>query len=268
MKVGDVAMEQSEPMRSSSILYEHPFNEGIRTMLRLEHLFDRLRTLVPRDEPLDHHFALVTLFEMMDVASRADLKSELLKELDRHRTTLNGYRGHPGISEAALDEIVGRIDQSFGELNALHGKVGHALAGNEWLMGIRSRVGIPGGTCSFDLPGYHAWQQHEPVRRRADLVGWVEPMRPLAESLQVLLGLLRDSAVPQRVHAPAGQYQQRLSEGRTFQLLRLRMDPASGLVPEITGHRLLVSVRMMRPDAEGRLKPAADDTDFELTLCA
>ena len=205
---------------------------------------------------------------MMDVASRADLKSELLKELDRHRTTLNGYRGHPGISEAALDEIVGRIDQSFGELNALHGKVGHALAGNEWLMGIRSRVGIPGGTCSFDLPGYHAWQQHEPVRRRADLVGWVEPMRPLAESLQVLLGLLRDSAVPQRVHAPAGQYQQRLSEGRTFQLLRLRMDPASGLVPEITGHRLLVSVRMMRPDAEGRLKPAADDTDFELTLCA
>jgi hypothetical protein len=31
------------------VLYEYPFNEGIRTMLRLEHLFDRLAQLMPRD---------------------------------------------------------------------------------------------------------------------------------------------------------------------------------------------------------------------------
>ena len=63
------------------VLYEYPFNEGIRTMLRLEHLFDRLGQLIQRETPVDHHFALATLFEIMDVASRADLKSDLLKEL-------------------------------------------------------------------------------------------------------------------------------------------------------------------------------------------
>jgi cell division FtsZ-interacting protein ZapD len=68
------------------VLYEYPFNEGIRTMLRLEHLFDRLGQLVARDEAVDHHFALATIFEIMDVASRADLKSDLLKEMERHRT--------------------------------------------------------------------------------------------------------------------------------------------------------------------------------------
>jgi cell division FtsZ-interacting protein ZapD len=57
------------------ILYEYPFNESIRTMLRLEHLFDRLGQLIARDPPVDHHFALATLFEIMDVGSRADLKS-------------------------------------------------------------------------------------------------------------------------------------------------------------------------------------------------
>ena len=41
-----------------------------------------------------------------------------------------------------------------------------------------------------------------------------------------------------------------------------------GPVPEITGHRLMVSVRMMKSDAEGRLRAAAVDTAFELTLCA
>ena len=43
----------------------------------------------------------------MDVGSRADLKSDLLKDLERHKSQLNGYRGNPSISEAALDEVVG-----------------------------------------------------------------------------------------------------------------------------------------------------------------
>ena len=43
----------------------------------------------------------------MDVASRADLKSDLLKDLERHKAQLNGYRGNPSISEAALDEVIG-----------------------------------------------------------------------------------------------------------------------------------------------------------------
>ena len=60
------------------VLYEYPFNESIRTMLRLEHLFERLVLMVGREAAVDHHFALSTLFEIMDVAARADLKSDLL----------------------------------------------------------------------------------------------------------------------------------------------------------------------------------------------
>ena len=256
------------------VLYEYPFNESIRTMLRLEHLFDRLGELVSRDSAIDHHFALATIFEIMDVASRADLKSDLLKELDRHRSQLQTYRGHPGISEAALDAITGRIDHAFAGLNALQGKAGQLLASNDWLMSIRSRINIPGGTCEFDLPAYYAWQQHAPERRRADLQGWMATLTPMAEGLQVLLGLLRDSGTPQRMVAPAGQYQQNLQSvqnvphAKAYQLLRVRVDPALGLVPEISGHRLLVSVRFMKPDAEGRLRAAGIDTTFELSLCA
>ena len=254
------------------VLYEYPFNEGIRTMLRLEHLFDRLGQLVARDAAMDHHFALATIFEIMDVASRADLKSDLLKELERHKAQLQSYRGNPHISEAALDEIVARIDHAFNGLNQLPGKAGHVLASNEWLMSIRSRISIPGGTCEFDLPAYYAWQQHQPARRRADLAGWITHLTPLAEALHVLMGLLRDSGAPQRVVAVAGHYQQSLPVGKVYQLLRVRVDARAddgmGPVPEITGHRLMVSVRMMKSDVEGRLRAAAVDTAFELTLCA
>jgi cell division protein ZapD len=250
------------------VLYEYPFNESIRTMLRLEHLFDRLGQLVARDTPVDHHFALVTIFEIMDVASRADLKSDLLKELERHRSQLQGFRGHPGISEAALDEITGRMETAFNALNELPGKAGQSLANNDWLMSIRSRISIPGGTCEFDLPAYYAWQQHAPAKRRADLHGWMTTLMPLAQALNVLLGLLRDSGAPQRMMATGGQYQQSLAAGKSYHLLRVKVDADSGLVPEITGHRLMVSVRFMRPDAEGRLRSAGVDTPFELALCA
>ncbi len=237
-------------------------------MLRLEHLFDRLGQLVARDAPVDHHFALATLFEIMDVASRADLKSDLLKELERYRGQLQAYRGHPGVVEAVLDDIMGRIDHAFAALNALQGKGGQALTSNDWLMSIRSRISIPGGTCEFDLPAYYAWQQYSPARRRKDLEGWLSTLTPLAEALQVLLGLLRDSGVPQRTLAPGGQYQQSLPQGKVYHLLRVRLDPALDVVPEITGHRLMVSIRFMRPDVEGRLRHAGTDTAFELALCA
>jgi cell division protein ZapD len=250
------------------VRYEYPFNESIRTMLRLEHLFDRLGQLVPRDLPVDHHFALATIFEIVDVASRADLKSDLLKELERHKAQLQTYRGNPSISEAALDEVTARLDRAFNGLNSLPGKAGHTLANNEWLMSIRSRISIPGGTCEFDLPAYFAWQQHDPARRRADLMGWIATLTPLAEALTVLLGLLRDSGVAHKVVANGGQFQQSLPQGKVYHLLRVRLPSDSDLVPEISGHRLMVSVRMMRADAEGRLRPANEDCSFELTLCS
>ncbi|WP_184301904.1 cell division protein ZapD [Roseateles oligotrophus] len=250
------------------VLYEYPFNESIRTMLRLEHLFDRLGQLMERETPLDHHFALVTIFEIMDVASRADLKSDLLKELERHKAQLASYRGKPGVSDEALDEVIRRIDHAFDGLNKLSGKAGHALTANEWLMSIRSRISIPGGTCEFDLPAYYTWQQFLPVRRRKDLMQWTESLMPLAEALQVLLGLLRDSGAPHKVAASNGQFQQSLPAGRVYQLLRMRIDPSLGLIPEISGHRLMVSIRLMRQDEDGRLKPAQQDAGFELTLCA
>ena len=51
-------------------------------------------------------------------------------------------------------------------------------------------------------------------------------------------------------------------------MLRLRIDPALGLIPEISGNRLMVSVRLMRQEDDERLHPSSEDAAFELTLCA
>jgi cell division protein ZapD len=91
---------------------------------------------------------------------------------------------------------------------------------------------------------------------------------PLAEAIELLLKLLRDSGSPQKVIANAGQYQQNLPQGRTFQLLRLALDPAQGMIPEISGNRLMVSIRFMRHEEDDRLHACNQDCAFELALCS
>ena len=248
------------------ILFEHPFKERVRTYLRLEHLFRRFEVLVQRDHPIDHHGGFATLFEIVEVGGRSDLKSDILKDLERHKQQYQSYRGNPSVSEATLDQLLGRIEQSFEAFNTAGTRINQFVNDNEWLSALRNRLAIPGGTCSFDLPSYHCWQQHSPQQRRDDIIRWSEPLRPLHACIDLLMGLLREGGSAQKVMAASGQFQQNLPQGR-FQLMRLRIDPSLNVVPEISGNRMMVSVRMMVQDDNGHLQPCTQDVPFEMGLC-
>jgi cell division protein ZapD len=250
------------------ILYEYPFNERIRTYLRLEHLFNRLGELSSRESALDHHYALTTIFEVMDVGSRADLKSDVLKDLEKQKQIFSSFRGNPAIAEGALDDVIAELEYCFVSLNTLAGKAGQSLTESDWLMSIRSRMGIPGGTCEFDLPAYFAWQHMSFSRRRADLARWSEPLTPLANAIFLLLKILRESGSAQKMIATAGQFQQNLPQAKPYQLLRMRIDQSLDLIPEISGNRLIVMIRLMRQDDSERMHPITEDAAFELTLCS
>lgn len=249
------------------ILYEHPFNERVRTYLRLEHLFQRLEELTSRNHPVDNHFALTTLFELVEAGGRTDLKSDILKDLERHKQHFNFLRGNPSVSEAALQNLLDQLDQCFSGLNGTIGKIGQNITDNEWLSALRNRVAIPGGTCCFDLPAYHAWQQQSPDIRRADIKRWSEVFIPLKQSVHLLLSLMRDTGSTQKMIALHGQFQQSLAQGK-FQLMRVAIDPSLGIIPEISGNRLMIWVRMMRQDGDGRLQSSTEDVPFEMALCA
>lgn len=250
------------------ILYEYPLSERIRTYLRLQHLFARLGELMSRQSCIDHHYALSTLFEIMEVAGRSDLKSDLLRDLDKQKQTLNGYRSNPSVSQNMLDSVIEQIDTHFAALNKLSGKAGQALTENDWLMTIRNRINIPGGTCEFDVPSYYTWQQHTEHERRHDLHAWAFTLSPFADAVNMLLKLVRETGVPQKMMAVAGQLQQNLhQQGRGYQLVRLRIDPSLNVVPEISANRLMISIRFLLAANDGRSQLCNEDIPFELSLC-
>jgi len=248
------------------IVYEYPLNERIRTLLRLESLFERVRHFLALQGPLEHHVALLTLFEIMEVAGRADLKSDLLQELERQKQVLVSFRNNPQIAEDVLAQVISDMEQTSQSLFAMTGKIGQFLRENEWLMSIKQRTGIPGGACEFDLPSYHFWLHRDSGARLADLMSWISPLYPIRDGTAIVLRLLRDGGKPTQLVANQGTFSQMLG-GKTAQMVRIRMAPEAQYVPEISANKYALNIRFTVFGIEPRPKPADTDVDFELTFC-
>ncbi|HEX6004559.1 MAG TPA: cell division protein ZapD [Burkholderiales bacterium] len=249
------------------ISYEYPLSERVRTLLRLEDLYERVEYFLVKADPLEHHIALLSIFEILEVSSRADLKSDLLQELERQKQTLESLRGNPEISESALDSVVWQIDHASARLFQASGKIGQELRDNEWLMSIKQRTNIPGGVCEFDLPSYHYWLQQASEQRRRDLEQWLAPFLSIHDAIAIVLKLLRESGKTSSQVAYQGVYQQMMA-GRVAQMLRIALSREYHCVPEISANKYALNIRFTTQEGVQRPKAADTDVEFELTFCS
>lgn len=249
-----------------AITYEYPLNERVRTLMRMEDLFSKFDHYVVQNESLDHHAALLALFEILEVA-RGDLKADLIQELERQRQTFEPLRQNPDVNAAVLEDVLRNIGETITHLHALSGKLGQHLRDNEWVMSIKQRACIPGGVCEFDLPSYHFWLSQTADTRRTDLNEWIEPFRPLRDAIGIILKILRDSGQSSRRSAQHGGYQQMLS-GRVAQMLRVTVEDGLPCFPEISANKYAINIRFIALGGSAKPKACDIDLEFDLTLCA
>lgn len=249
------------------ISYEYPLNEKIRTLLRIEDLFMRMAHFTDRDHCIDHHAAITTLFEILEVVCRADMKSELLQELERQKRTLTNLYNNPEISQEALENVIAEIEAVSARLLALSGKVGQHLRENEWLMGIKQRSAMPGGTCEFDLPSYHYWQEQDAHLRRENLNAWLDPLLPLEAAARIILKLLRESGKVYNFTAQKGTFQQ-MQGGRIAQMLRVSLSRELMCIPEVGANKYAINIRFIAANYASKSTLFAEDVPFELTFCS
>lgn len=249
------------------IVYEYPLIERIRTLLRLEDLFERSRYFLASHDSPEHHVGLLTLFEILEVTGRADLKSDLLQELERQKQVVQGFRDNPDVNQSVLSEVVQEIEAAYAGLYAMTGKIGQYLRENDWLMAIRQRTNIPGGVCEFDMPSYHYWLHRPSEERLQDLHMWTSPLYPLRDGAEIVLRLLRESGKSTRVLARGGSFQQMLG-GRLAQMVRIRVPRAADCIPEISANKYALNIRFTTPGEDGRPRTCESDIEFDLTFCS
>ncbi len=247
--------------------YEFPFNERIRTLLRLEDLFSKVLLNVDAQHQHNHHSALMSLLQMLDIIDRADLKMDLVQELDRQRLSMQNLRGNPIIAEAVLDKILKQIGSCSTTLRSDSAKLGQHLRENDWLMSIKQRAGIPGGVCQFDIPSYHHWLNLDALKRKQDFDGWLAKLMPMYDAIKTILHILRGSGVATQHHVDTGFFQQMLGGAKPAQMLIIQIDDLCPCFPEVSANKYAINVRFNGLDFVQKPKQCDHAIDFTMTLC-
>ena len=250
------------------ITYEQPLNERIRSFLRMEHLFTQIAHYTNGTSEWDSRNAITTLIEIIDFITRSDIKSELIKELERHANTLNALGNSPAVDNHKLTIILNKIDNYLGILRDSSYQPGVNLRQNEFLMSIKQRIAIPGGTCNFDIPGYFYWIHKSSQEKFNDFLNWQKDLFLLRDSIQLSLQMIRNSNTPSNELAERGFYQKQIEANVACHLIRVVLPGESKYYPEISGGKHRFAIRFMeQPSTSERPFQTKDSVQFELHCC-
>ncbi|MBK0349984.1 cell division protein ZapD [Leclercia adecarboxylata] len=243
------------------VLFEHPLNEKMRTWLRIEFLIQQLSSLLPIQ---DHTTALPffrNVSDLLDVLERGEVRTELLKELERQQRKLQAWAEVPGVDNSRIDSLRQQLKHNSTVLMAAP-RIGQFLREDRLVALVRQRLSIPGGCCSFDLPTLHIWLHMPQEQRNVQVQSWLGSLEPLNQALSLILDLIRNSAPFRKQTSLNGFYQ---DNGEDADLLRLQLALADQLYPQISGHKSRFAIRFMPLDSEHGLVP--ERLDFELACC-
>lgn len=252
---------------STSLTFEYPLNERIRAFLRLEYLFEKVAHFLLQEDPWMSRVAVEGILDILTITTRGDIKTELLKELERNTNALNRMQCEPGVDLKTLEKMLDDLRRAISDLRESSGKIGQSLRQDGFLKSIAKRSSIPGGTCSFDIPHYHYWLRQPLALRQRRLNDWMRNLQPMNSGVALALSLARTSAEPREVTAAGGFFQEALNIQAPAQLVRVTLKDKDQLFPEISGYRNRFSIRFMSMEKAGQPTPWQKDTTFTLTCC-
>lgn len=250
------------------ILFEHPLSEKCRTLLRISHLFEQFEHHLPLENEWSSRATLGALLDIATVLSRADIKSELIKEADRYASALHKMSGNPGVDSSRLERILEDVRDISTTMQQVSGQLGHALRSNEFLKAILQRSSIPGGSFDFDLPQYHYWLRLPYKIRATQLNEWREEVTAVQSAVNLLLTLIRNSSVPEEESASAGFFQRNLPPNSQAQLVRVAVPIDTGLYAEVSGGKHRFSIRFLEDHDLEHPHQTQDTVPFLLTVCS
>jgi len=264
----EAALDNQPHPAAQRVLYEHPLNERARSLLRLEYLFNQAAHHVRRSSEWDSRATLTCILEILSIFSNTNIKSEVLKELERHASNLKRLAQSPDIDQRQLGSLLEDINARIDGLHRINGQIASELKTSEFLISIRQRSAIPGGTCDFDLPAFHYWLQQPSSRRTDDLFRWLHNFDVIGQAIQLILKLTRSSTHLLPAVAQGGVYQETLNPKMPCQLVRIALPAGVPYFAELSGGRHRFTARFLQfSTVEQRARQTEQNVEFELACC-
>ena len=253
-------------MAAATYIFEQPLNERIRMFLRIENLVEKLLQFQAVENDMQSHQAVLSILEITALVERGDIKQEIIKELDRQHKALEQLISHQGVDKSRLELTLSKLKNALNKMHAMDGKLGEHLKRSDFLLSIKQRAAIPGGSCDFDLPQLRYWLNRDFSLRLMDIKRWSSPYIAIHEYLQLVLNIIRDSGHPEKVIAKKGFFQEALDTSQPNQLMRIEMPLSGDLFPEISAGKHRYSILFLTIENEIDRLPVQYKQDIEFIL--
>ncbi|MBU2882506.1 cell division protein ZapD [Psychrosphaera sp. B3R10] len=246
------------------VVFEHPLNEKVRVLLRLELLFQQLDSFQSTNNYPNLLSFFRNIFDCIELLERNDVRSTLTHYLDLLEKSMVKWAAHPEVQNESLQEKLAEAIRLQNDVVNMT-KACQQLKEDKFLASLRQRFSIAGGACDFELPQLHYWRLQTKQERDNNVQEWLNILLPLKQALDFSLMFIRESYSFEQKSAVNGFYQD--SSGDNVSLLRIRYDLSLGVFPTVSGSHRRFSISFMQPD-KSSVKTAVNDTiHFELAKC-
>jgi cell division protein ZapD len=252
------------------ISYEQPLNEKIRLFMRLELLMGRFQyQIADNPKPENTVAALHLLLDLYNLSARLDVKSEILKEIDRVGQSARLMLRREDADVARLDEVLEKLNHHSDVLYQLRGQLGQHLKTHMFFNDLRQRSSLPGGLNGFDIPLFNYWQDQTVDVRLEDLHEWAAPYVSANEAARSILNTIREFGERREEVGKDGFFQSVLEARKPYQMMRVELPSSVDCYPEISAGKQRFTLRFVNADMMAdRGKQIKKDVPFTLVLCS
>jgi cell division protein ZapD len=253
---------------AAPLIFEQPLNERMRTFLRLDYLYNQALYHNEKASQWGSRAAVGSLIDILAITTRSDVRSEVLKEIERHLLQLAEFENKSGVDGGRLRALINNLARLRTGLSAAGAAYLQPLRDSEFLAAIKHRSAIPGGTCEFDLPDYFFWLNQDAASRTQAFNEWLALLRPLCDAVAEVLWLTRQNGRSRNEVGAAGTFTINFERDTPLQLLRICLPASAGIYPEISGSHHRCSVRFLKWNGlAARPSQAEGDIPFQLVTC-
>ena len=252
------------------ITFEFPLNERIRRLLRIEEIYQKFEHQLKNTHDYFEFSCFNTLFEIVQLVSRSDLKIDFLQELERQEKKQLVLLDHQGLKEGQLDpkEIISMIQVARKKLENIDVKPGFNFNNNLFLEEVKKRISSPGGLLDVDFPNFRNWSiQKTRKSKLEDFKTWAQPLMVFKDAASVILLILRYQCQVESIKAKEGKHQETIDPLKTFDLIRLELENALNIYPEISANKYTVNVFFNQLNKELKKEPVKSNLEFKYSIC-
>ena len=221
---------------------EFPINEKYRKYLKIEYLFNQYHFFI-KQKHSDHitNILFQLLFKLNTNAARADIKVELINDLQR---IITKYKTH--IDDAS------KLKKSLEKINSFSPFV---LNNNKMIQELRVRSESPQGINDIDFSKYKIWTELQNTKTRnlffKDLF---KDLFIINESLSFILKILRKHSAKEFLAANNMVAQLKLDPLVKFDLLTINLKSNSIYEPSISANKYAININFTHPVDEKKNK--------------